>query len=237
MRLIGLTLERLGGDEVELRLHGAPLARGRWRDGLSGTWVTVRDGALGSTIRFDPPAACRDEANAALMTLTDALFGAEVAGPAPAWLLDAGADAVDWDAIPDDSRTQAVSAFPALLRGALSTEPLVQERALMALHLSITDEGGVFPVAPIAVPLLGRLIEQPGAPIADVVRILSDLGTTIVDLASGLELDLDGPDEDDGLFRPTLGALQALRPSLAALAGTVDPADRAAIEELVASLG
>jgi hypothetical protein len=220
MKLEGLVLETEetpAGTVCSLRSEERVEVRGTVKDErMVGVWSTFADDGTvqssvalpkdGVPVELDADVLCEEVATALLQ---EWLLGFE---RPPSWLVASGALKVKWDELDDPSPDEEVAEFPFFLHGALHPDALVRELCVRSLHRGMVDEGELFPVAPLAVPFLGAMIVQPGAPVALLAHALLDVAVSVSEAAEEAGVDLSEDDEEDELLRPTASALAGILP-------------------------
>jgi hypothetical protein len=94
------------------------------------------------------------------MTVDDLIAQYRSPHSAPPILALAGLDEVDWSAVSD--AYGPASDIPALLRAAVSGDPVHRDFAYQLLHQTIWHQGNVYSATATAIPLLYNLLEADG---------------------------------------------------------------------------
>jgi hypothetical protein len=224
MRPKGLTLDTTTDGHLTrctLALAGVVEARGALADAkLTGPWTVFGpDGAeVFSADLTGDDVTTTAEASQLRTDLTIALMQrwlGQFDGP-PAWMQRAGVGDVAWRDLVDDSRPQTVKRFPVLLHAACCPIPMVQAFAMRGLHLAMCDDEAIFPVTPIAVPILVALAGEPGAPVEWVAEVLVEVADAVTAQVDDQELDLDEEIAEATLLGRTAAALRAAHATLSA---------------------
>lgn len=106
----------------------------------------------------------------------------------------AGVDDEPW-ATTHGCYDEAVKDFPVLLRGLVSTEPLVRMYCLGAIEAEIEHQGSTYPATARVVPYLARLLSHPNADRAALLSTLQAAGENSAPYVAEVEdLDEDDPD-------------------------------------------
>lgn len=174
--LVSVTERGRGGVlELEARREGPALACVLYQpDGKSpaATGLIAGDMLVGTWRIFDDAGAVRRELDAAPLAIRQeptgqglryelgrALFIVDEASlPTPEAL--AGVDAEPW-AETSGCFDENVDAFPRLLRGLASPDPLVRDFCLGTIEAEIEHQGSTYPATALAVPYLARLLSHP----------------------------------------------------------------------------
>lgn len=141
--------------------------------------------------------------------LGEALFQSEPRATVPQL---AGVDDEPW-ATTHGCYDEAVKAFPSLLRGLASADPLVRMYCLGAIEAEIEHQGSTYPATARVIPYLARLLTHPNADRAALLSTIQAAGENAAPYLDEVQ-DLDDEDPDRYGIEGTMQAVAAAWPDI-----------------------
>jgi hypothetical protein len=194
-------------------------------DKLSGTWRIFDDrGVLRREVDATPLSIeQRSTAQGLAWQLGHVLYATDEAMlPTPPQLV--GIDDLPWAETPG-CFDEHVEAFPRMLRGLASPDPLIREYCLGAIESEIEHQGSTYPATARVIPWLARLLSHPDVDRPRLLEVIRQAAENVAPYLAEVK-DLDADDPDRVAIEGTHDAIGAAWPDIFACFWGATPQER-----------